>query len=71
MVDTVMVPVGNIACSDYFHLRVSYDLFDELSQSFPTAWIASVSPGYSQDALFFPVELSLLGEISVTLQFVA
>lgn len=66
-----MVLVGNIACSDYFHLLLSYDLALGLSQSFSTAWIVSVSPGYSQAALFSPVELSLLGEISVTLQFVA
>lgn len=71
MVDTIMVPVGNIASSDYFHLHVSSDLAHGLSQSFSIAWIASVSPGYSQADLLFPVELSLLGKISVTLQFVA
>lgn len=71
MVDTVMVPVGNIASSDYFNLSVSYDLAHGLSQSFSIPWIASVSPCYSHAALLFPVELSLLGKISVTLQFVA
>lgn len=71
MVDTLMVPIGNIAFSDYFHLHVSYVLAHGLSQSFLSAWIASVSPGYSKAALFFSIELSLLGKISLILQFVA
>lgn len=43
MVETVMVPLGNTACSDYFHLHVSYDLAHGLSQSFSTAQIVCLT----------------------------